>query len=399
VLCSLRVGFERDDIVSLFDGGTRLDGAKPVEELNETKVYKVGLRCCGSASSMPNDPSQLGFISSESGTQPLGHLDALSEECHRATALGDLVTLKKFRGKPEILNSPNENGVAPLHVAASGGNTSCVSLLVKLGADANQLDLTGVTPIFLAAWRGHLEVVRVLLRLGADLRIRSRTGKTPLIMAAIGGCAAIVRDLALAGCDRNAADVSGFAAMHVAAAQGHVDVVRELGRLGADPQKAACDGCTPLCLAAQAGQVEVVEELVKLGASVHTRARDGATPLFLAAEAGQVEVIRALVKFGADVNTAAEEGVTPVLTAATHKHEQVVLELVRFGACMNDGDASVLLGLVGVSRNCQSDMVRWLLGLGAGATLPWLIAVCSLLIARGRGHAAVLSRLAGWRYT
>jgi hypothetical protein len=173
VIRGLNVTTERSDIAALFDGDSRLDNAKCVIELSESKLYVAGLRDSSESARVEFKPAP--------GVNPLtGRLAALGVKCHRAAAVGDIASLKRFYGKREILNSVDEKGFAPLHAAASHGQCAAVSLLVKLGADANQAGLSGVTPILIAVYAGHLEVVRVLLRVGARGNARDDHGDTRL---------------------------------------------------------------------------------------------------------------------------------------------------------------------------------------------------------------------------
>jgi hypothetical protein len=169
VIEALNQEYDRDDIVALFDGAVRVDGANRVRELNERNVYTLGLRLPASGSdSQVCTPCQIEVEPVAREKQAKKGMDGLSAKCHRAVAAGDLANLRKMRGKHKVLNSLNERGMTPLQVAAVRGDAACVSLLLKLGADLNQTDTRGATAVFFAAQEGQFEVVRVLLRLGAD---------------------------------------------------------------------------------------------------------------------------------------------------------------------------------------------------------------------------------------
>lgn len=64
----------------------------------------------------------------------------------------------------------------PLHMAASSGKTSAVSLLLDNGADVNRVIDIENTPLSTAVVTGHIDVVRVLLERGANVCYRSSEG-------------------------------------------------------------------------------------------------------------------------------------------------------------------------------------------------------------------------------
>ena len=94
------------------------------------------------------------------------------------------------------IETPDKEGVAPLHIASTNGHLDMVRLLALLGADISTPDATGATPAYLAAQRGWPEVVRELALLGADLTTPNNDGATPVIMAAHEGHAQTIRVLA-----------------------------------------------------------------------------------------------------------------------------------------------------------------------------------------------------------
>ncbi|PMD29632.1 ankyrin, partial [Hyaloscypha variabilis F] len=53
-----------------------------------------------------------------------------------------------------------------LHLAAIGGHTSLVKLLIDYGANVNSLSKSGDTPLFHAIASGNHEMVQLLLKEG-----------------------------------------------------------------------------------------------------------------------------------------------------------------------------------------------------------------------------------------
>ncbi len=131
---------------------------------------------------------------------------------------------------------------------ARSNDSARLEKLISQGMDVNKADNDGNAPLMLAARWGNATRVGVLLRHGAkpDL-VRSARGRTALMIA----CAY------WAG----------------------LDVCKMLVEKGADVNVTSVDGTTPLMLAAQNGKVEVVGYLLSRGAKASLKNNDGKTAL------------------------------------------------------------------------------------------------------------------------
>ena len=160
------------------------------------------------------------------------------------------------------------------------GNLDSLSLVKQLkahGADLNArvtrrpnvgvtaLNFVGATPFFMAARGGDTELMRLLVELGADPLLPNEDGTTPLMVAAGVGTHSPGEDagtpvealeavkLALElGADVNTVDKNGNTVMHGAAFKQLPDVVRLLASKGADVSvwnKNNVSGWTPLRIA------------------------------------------------------------------------------------------------------------------------------------------------------
>lgn len=87
-------------------------------------------------------------------------------------------------------------------------------------------------PLILAAGGGHTEAVKLLLRHRADPNVAGREGSTPIIAAAAGGHMAVVELLIANGANVNANSSFG-SALTLAQSNGHADVVTLLRQAGA----------------------------------------------------------------------------------------------------------------------------------------------------------------------
>ena len=82
------------------------------------------------------------------------------------------------------VNAQRENGVSALMLAAGKGNANAVKLLIKNGANPDQVDSDGATSLMWAASRFNVSVFReisaALLAAGADAGHKRKDGKTVL---------------------------------------------------------------------------------------------------------------------------------------------------------------------------------------------------------------------------
>jgi ankyrin repeat protein len=75
----------------------------------------------------------------------------------------------------------NRGGLTPLLFAVRQGNVAAVELLLKAGADINQVSEGDRTsPLLMATINGHFDLAKALLQTGADPRLASDAGATPL---------------------------------------------------------------------------------------------------------------------------------------------------------------------------------------------------------------------------
>lgn len=94
-------------------------------------------------------------------TQPL-------MDIYSAAAAGDFEATSQFIAAGEWdYNTPNAEGLMPLHSAVQGGNADIVTVMVQNGADVMNPDMEGRTPLQYAQELGKDDIVAVLQQLGA----------------------------------------------------------------------------------------------------------------------------------------------------------------------------------------------------------------------------------------
>ncbi|KAG6509215.1 E3 ubiquitin-protein ligase XBAT33-like [Zingiber officinale] len=243
----------------------------------------------------------------------LGFFSSSRKQLARAAAEGDTEGAKKLlEMEPGLARSSGFS--SPLHIAAAGGHSEIVLLLLEHGAGANSRSFNGRTPLMEACRSGCWEAVQALLVFDCDVSKGSYwNGRTALHYAAEGGHAACIRLLVAgflsAGGDEakldgfvNQAASSGVTALHLAALSGNADCVRLLLDLHAavsaealclsSPAAASIGaGSTPLHYAASTGNLKSCQVLIARGASRSAVNSHGYLPVDVAKSCGWIELV------------------------------------------------------------------------------------------------------------
>lgn len=140
--------------------------------------------------------------------------------------------------------------------------------LIQAGANVNSQDNAGNTPLHIAAKGGHTGVVNLLLSIPTlDKALCNNKGETPLLLATAKVQTACVDALIAAGVDVDMANADGASPLLMAAWVGDVDLCTKLLEAGANVNHVAMPrGDTPLLLASYREHADVVELLVAHGA-------------------------------------------------------------------------------------------------------------------------------------
>lgn len=159
-----------------------------------------------------------------------------------------------------------------LLAAAKLGNTEAVITLIARGADIETLDENGRTPLHLAAAGNHYHTARTLLEQKADVNSTMRDEGTPIFDAVANGHDQMVSLLLNYGANPYLTDERDWNLLHWAASENHFSTVELLIRYYPFLiNKTKFNGISPLHLvAANTGNIAMAALLISGGASIFT---------------------------------------------------------------------------------------------------------------------------------
>ncbi|KAF5986269.1 hypothetical protein FBULB1_2491 [Fusarium bulbicola] len=208
-----------------------------------------------------------------------------------------------------------------------------LKVVLRQGANINELDSDNRTPLTYAIWNRHLPVIRRLVEAGAWVNIPDVLGGTPTSYAFTSGYFEIGRLVLRRDFLSNAEHNEGEKLLLSASKYGHIHVVRvllEAKKTNLNPRDGY--GWTPLMWAINYRHSRIIKLLLEHKADVNTRDKTGMTPLHFATRYGQFEIANLILQTGyADVNLPDLAGLTPLHLAARWKRDDTAQLILRTG--------------------------------------------------------------------
>lgn len=327
--------------------------------------------------------------------------ERMGQMIRQAVYMEDQVTLEHLVKQKADLESVDETGATPLHIASTQCKPHTVKWLISRRADLCAMDQhgfsaltwacvkghrtvvtellagrappdeplmwwrdkgqaltasSGKTPLSLTCERGHLDCVEELLLRGAHIDSKNRDGTTPLMSAAHHAETEIVSFLLNRNVPVNSVDAEGWTPLMYSvnaplpglgeAGEQRVLLDGAVGRKSTTEllllHKADCnaetpDGLTPLAIAAGQDRPQAVKRLLEGRASCNAVTAKGQSPLLLAAGADLPNVVRALIMAAAEVNQVSGKGESALLIAEKYGYKEVVDLLKKSGATAPKG--------------------------------------------------------------
>ncbi|KAH8417879.1 hypothetical protein KR222_007557 [Zaprionus bogoriensis] len=318
---------------------------------------------------------------------------------------------------PELLESADEDGFTPLHLAVIQGNLAMVNLLLANKADVNAVDNEGHSVVHWATVCGEIEALRAVLAAGASVAkpdvnggtplhyaaqmcgasysdsklqasnssklaleilgillshpqtsvdVQDKDGRQPLLWAASAGSAKAVLALVKAGARVESADKDGLTALHCAGSRGHTECIDTLISLcGAPTDLIDSNGCTALHYAVTLGHADATARLLDLEADPNRQDRKGRTPAHCGCSKGQFETLKLLKERGANLWLRNAKGDLPLHEAAASGRRELLEWLLQqrpkqVNTTSNDGRSLLHIA----AANDYTDMCKLLLDYG-----------------------------------
>ena len=271
------------------------------------------------------------------------------------------------------INLSNDFGDTPLMYAAYHGNVDSVNALVQAGANLECRNDSLCTALMYAAQNvaGNSECVELLLKSGADVNAHNADGRKPLLFACLAGNHRSVQLLLEAGASVNSCDYEGNSALSLSCMRGHTDIVELLLNSGADVKSRNIDSRTALLLACQTRNHRIAAAVLEAGADVNACVFDGKSPLCVACMGGFGRLVKLLLESGSNVNHTCRYGTTPLMQVANKGDRKLTTLLLQSGANIWSRDESGNTPLIwALTSNYQNyDCVPLLVKAGASLTL------------------------------
>lgn len=259
-----------------------------------------------------------------------------------------------------------QNKIPKIHQATQDGLIEKVRRMVEQGTDVNTRDDYGRTPLHIASAKNYNLDMQELFALGADINAQDNQGRTPLMYAAADGKKDAAILLVSRRADVNIQDVDGMRALDWTS-KGGKSGLRDFLSLITEPKNQAdqnIDSGSRSRNKARQKEVELRQEVDQDKESSHHQRWDNdnkSTFFYQGIRNGSIEECRQLLNSGVDINTTDNTGQTALMIAAKSNHLKLAKYLIKNGASVNMSGVSGLTALHYAALENHHQMARLLL--------------------------------------
>lgn len=246
-----------------------------------------------------------------------------------------------------------------LHYIASYGSSELFEYLIERGAELNSTNNKDETPFYIASKRNDLDLLKVLVDKGAnivdsgcvtlrnaakfgftkiveylielsvDINSKNRLNETPLNYAVYGKQEETIKLLIRKNAQFEKVGFTGDTILHCVVPFGTRELIEFIIDNGIDIDIQNKYGQTSLHLAAFQGSKVVVSLFISKGANIHSVDKQGNNVLHYAAKEGSLDLIEYLFEKNVDFDLPNSEGKTP-LYYAIFRYEGIREESIKF---------------------------------------------------------------------
>jgi len=291
-----------------------------------------------------------------------------------AAMRGDRDAVRLLLKQKAAVNTAQADGMTALHWAAFKNDLDMTRMLLQAGANVKAVTrVEGLTPIFIAATNGNTATVEALLKAGADPNAANTLGTTALMQASAAGDPQTVKLLLDSGANPNATESARQqTAVMFAAALNRYDAIKVLVAKGANLgatskvvpiEKPAFDeDGNPLPAAkvqSRTGNGAAATPTLQAPGGAAVKVMGGLSALHYAAREGHMESVKTLVEIGADINLPSPgDHSTPMVLAIVNGHFDIGRYLLDHGADPNVATIDNLTPLY-ATLECQWAPIAW----------------------------------------
>ncbi|KAG5452791.1 Transient receptor putative cation channel sub A member 1 [Clonorchis sinensis] len=295
------------------------------------------------------------------------------------------------------LSIQTNKGESVLHLAARSGNIQVAEMLLDRGSAVNAIDNEGRTPIFDAIQCDHPYLMEVLLHSGAKIDHLDKEEITPLLLAAKLGRLEICRILLDLRASVDVEDKRWRTPLHLAVEGKHRDLVELLQNTEegyALIEREDIGQNRPIHAAVRTGSLAVTKFLLDAGANVIVKNANEHTPLHVAAIYGRFGIVELLltrtplVAYERD-----EDGNYAVHLAAKHGFTQVLKVILERTHQLDERNTSGWTPLTFAAGYNRPECVKLLIDQGAKIDSMDKSNMTPLFMACRGGHVDVVNLL------